>query len=277
MKIVKMIGSWFVLIVFACSTLHAQKPVSTARELDEINPMNDARVITPATRLPNLVQEVLSASVVDVLVKESSRSNFAPAGLGIFVGPSFILTRYHVIDPSEHLANAALVSRRVKIVSGGDFYDASVVYYDKNADLLLLHAPDARGTPVLISSYPLDPRDGRTNYFSFGCGFDDRTEYYVEHYQFYGYAPAEEMRFANLHITGVVGTIEGLVRPGFSGSPLVDESGVVRGDVLGYMPQSPKTIFTPGSDMLGFVGVAMHFVHQHATMHYARSDRPALR
>lgn len=65
----------------------------------------------------------------------------AATGSGVVVGEGgYVLTNYHVVEDATSL----------KVTVGDDEYDATLVAYDENLDVAIVHAPDLKLSPVTL-------------------------------------------------------------------------------------------------------------------------------
>lgn len=137
-------------------------------------------------------------------------------GSGFAVGGGYVVTNAHVVSGTH--------SHRVQ-TPGGDELTATVVYFDPSRDFALLHVPDltvaglnfgpgSRGTEGAVIGYP-------------GGGRETIEPAVVD-----GAVEAQGRDIYSTNpVTRQVYVIQGKVRPGNSGGPLVD----LRGTVLGIV------------------------------------------
>jgi len=159
---------------------------------------------------------------------------------GVYATGFFIDTEGGVVT-TAHVVNMLRSDEKLKIkLSDGTKYICTVESIDHNRDLAIIRASD-------ISSQPL-PTSERKD----AALFD---------------SVAVIAHSAKLDWTAQVGTVKGVVteggpahaeriavdmesRPGFSGAPVIDKSGMVIGILAAYMPQTKTTLVIPSKSLL---------------------------
>jgi S1-C subfamily serine protease len=140
-------------------------------------------------------------------------------GSGFFIGPSHLVTNAHVVAGTDDTS----------ISLGGSVHQASVVLFDPDSDLALLHVPNVNAPALQLSG--LEPQRGQT---AVALGFPGggeltvspaavTTVHHVQAPDIYGDDLAER---------SIVEVLADLQR-GNSGGPLVIAPGVVGGVVYG--------------------------------------------
>lgn len=154
-------------------------------------------------------------------------------GSGFAIGGGYVVTNAHVVSGTS--------SHRLQTVSG-DELTATVVYFDPGRDFALLYAPDltsaglgfgpaSRGTEAAVIGYP-------------GGGRETIEPAIVD-----GAVEAQGRDIYSTNpVTRQVYVIEGKVRPGNSGGPLVDLQGKVLGIVFATSASAPDQAYALTDD-----------------------------
>jgi S1-C subfamily serine protease len=150
-------------------------------------------------------------------------------GSGFVVAPNRVMSNAHVVAGSDSVtANA----------SGTD-YDATVVYYDPDADISILDVPNLPSQPLTFAD-----KSAETGTDALVLGYPGGGEFAAtparirETIELNG---PDIYRTAN--VTREVYTVRGTVRQGNSGGPLMDLNGKVLGVVFGAAVDDPDTGF----------------------------------
>jgi hypothetical protein len=154
-------------------------------------------------------------------------------GSGFAVGGGYVVTNAHVVSGTRS---------HTLLTVGGDELTATVVYFDPNRDFALLFAPDlpspalgfgpaSRGTEAAVIGYP-------------GGGQEAIEPAVVD-----GAVEAQGRDIYSTNpVTRQVYVIEGKVRPGNSGGPLVDLQGKVLGIVFATSASFPDQAYVLTDD-----------------------------
>ncbi len=154
-------------------------------------------------------------------------------GSGFAIGGGYVVTNAHVVSGTR--------SHRLQTV-GGDELTTTVVYFDPGRDFALLYSPDltsaglgfgpaSRGTAAAVIGYP-------------GGGRETIEPAVVD-----GAVEAKGRDIYSTNpVTRQVYVIEGKVRPGNSGGPLVDLQGKVLGIVFATSASSPDQAYALTDD-----------------------------
>jgi hypothetical protein len=175
--------------------------------------------------------EVRSAASVVVKVTSVGCGGLV-TGSGFPIGSGYVATSAHVVSgtSSHHL-----------VTPGGTEINATVVYFDPERDVALLYAPEytaslafapaSRGTEAAVIGYP-------------GGGAESVTPAVVD-----GVIEAEgyDIYSAN-RVTRQIFVVQGTVRPGNSGGPLVDLKGRVLGIVFATSASDPNQAYALTDD-----------------------------
>ncbi|MEP6751488.1 MAG: MarP family serine protease [Candidatus Dormiibacterota bacterium] len=157
-------------------------------------------------------------------------------GSGFAIGGGYVVTNAHVVSGTH--------AHRVQAL-GGDELSATVAYFDPTRDFALLSVPDltstglgfapaSRGTAAAVIGYP--------------GGGSERIEPAVVD----GAVEAVGRDiYSNNSVTRQVYVIQGRVRPGNSGGPLVDLEGRVLGIVFATSASDPNQAYALTDDEIG--------------------------
>ena len=177
----------------------------------------------------------IPASVNTPEVRRAAQSVVKVTGLGcggLVTGSGFPIGRGYIVT-SAHVVSGTTSNR---IIAPGGEMTASVVYFDPERDVALLYAPDytaslslgpaARGTAAAVIGYP-------------GGGPETVEPAVIDGViQAQGY----DIYSAN-RVTREIYVIQGTVRPGNSGGPLVDLQGRVLGIVFATSASDPNQAY----------------------------------
>lgn len=136
-----------------------------------------------------------------------------------------------VFAPNRVMSNAHVVAgtNSVSVESMGQSFDASVVWYDPNADISILAVPNLPATPLVFA-----PQQAKTGDDAIVLGYPGGGNFTA--------SPARIREVIELNgpdiyrsttVTREVYTIRGSVQQGNSGGPLIDTEGRVLGVVFG--------------------------------------------
>ncbi len=154
-------------------------------------------------------------------------------GSGFAIGDGYVVTNAHVVSGTG--------GHHVQLASGAEL-DATVVYFDPRRDFALLSVPDlasaslgfgpgSRGTEAAVIGYP-------------GGGRETIEPAIVD-----GAVEAQGRDiYSNSSVTRQVYVIQGKVRPGNSGGPLVDLQGRVLGIVFATSAGDPNQAYVLTDD-----------------------------
>lgn len=155
-------------------------------------------------------------------------------GSGFFVAPSYVVTNAHVVAGSD----------ATNVTVGGSTHTATVVAFDPDADLALLHAPDATAPALRLMTDA--PQRGSTGAI---LGYPGGGELTVT---------AGAVTAAHLVAgPGIYGSgssersiieLRGVIRRGNSGGPLVVEPGLVGAVIFGASRLNPEVGYAIGAD-----------------------------
>ncbi len=151
------------------------------------------------------------------------------SGSGFVIGPEHVLTNAHVVGGST----------RVSVEVNGEFKPATVVDYDPNIDVAVLYVPGL-GLPALaFEGTPLTTADD-----ALVLGYPLGGPFTVSPSRV---RSVSEISGPNIYQTQTVNRqvyiLRGLVQPGNSGGPLLDDRGKVAGVVFGAAIDNPETGF----------------------------------
>jgi S1-C subfamily serine protease len=191
---------------------------------------------------PSIAPLPLTASVDNVAVKGAARAvvkvtslgcGGLVTGSGFAIGDGYVVTNAHVVSGT---------SQHHVLTPTGDELSASVVYFDPRRDFALLSVPDlgspglgfapaSRGTEAAVIGYP--------------GGGPERIEPAVVD----GAVQALGRDiYSTTQVTRQVYVIQGRVRPGNSGGPLVDLQGRVLGIVFATSASDPNQAYALTDD-----------------------------
>jgi len=155
-------------------------------------------------------------------------------GSGFVVAPGRVMSNAHVVAGSDS----------VTVESDGQSFDATVVSYDPNEDISILHVPDLPAQPLQFAE-----KSAATGTDALVLGFPGGGEFAA--------TPARIQETIELNgpdiyrtttVTREVYTIRGIVRQGNSGGPLVSRNGHVLGVVFGAAVDDNDTGFALTAD-----------------------------
>jgi S1-C subfamily serine protease len=189
--------------------------------------------ITPLA-LPTSVDTVAVKGAAQAVVKVTSLGcGGLVTGSGFAIGDGYVVTNAHVMSGT---------SQHHVVTAAGDVLSASVVYFDPRRDFALLSVPDlgspglgfapaSRGTQAAVIGYP--------------GGGPERIEPAVVD------GAVEALGrdiYSTTQVTRQVYVIQGRVRPGNSGGPLVDLQGRVLGIVFATSASDPNQAYALTDD-----------------------------
>ena len=155
-------------------------------------------------------------------------------GSGFFVSPNDVVTNAHVVAGGSNTT----------VTIGGSIHTATVVVFDPDADLALLHVPDVQAPALQLSSAA--PERGSTGV---ALGFPGGGDLTITPA---AVTAAYEAAGPNIYGDGIaehsVVEMRTQIRPGNSGGPLVVEPGVVGGVVFGGSRVAADVGYAIGAD-----------------------------
>jgi S1-C subfamily serine protease len=176
-------------------------------------------------------------------------------GSGFPVGSGYILTNAHVVSGT---------SRHTILTPAGAELPGTVVFFDPERDVAVLHVPDYRSAPLVFGPAQRGTKGAVIGYP--GGGAEQVTPAVVD-----GRIDAEgrDIYNANL-VTRQIFVIQARVRPGNSGGPLVDLEGRVLGLVFATSAGDPNQAYALTDDEIqGDVKDAQAHPSQTDTAKYA--------
>ena len=197
-----------------------------------LSPYEQDTVATVDAPLPDinnqeLIQD-LRPSVIHIM-GDSEECSRRLMGSGFVTAEDYVLTNAHVVAGTE--------SVRLDTMLG--VIDADVVFYDPDADIALLHAPNLGLAPLPWATEPADTGDDAVV-----MGYPESGPFEA--------APArisDRITIAgpDIYATGRVEredyTVRGSIREGNSGGPMINENGEVLGMVFGASVDNTDTGF----------------------------------
>jgi S1-C subfamily serine protease len=170
----------------------------------------------------------------------TARVTASGCGAGLAVGSGFFVSPTHAVTNAHVVAG----SGQTTVTLGGATLDATVVAYDDEVDLALLHVPGAGAVPLRLSS-TVPPR-GTTGVALGYPGGGDLTVTSA------GVTASHSIRGPNIYGDGAhertVVELRSAIRRGNSGGPLVVEPGVVGGVIFGASRIDPDVGYAIGAD-----------------------------
>ena len=156
-------------------------------------------------------------------------------GSGFFIAPTYAVTNAHVVAGS----------RSTTVTVGGESHDAEVVVFDPDADLALLHVPDASVEPLaLLASAPTRGTTGVALGFPGGNGLTVTAA---------GVTNTVEVGGPNIYgqtaqQPRTVVELQAAIRKGNSGGPLIVRPGTVGAVIFGASRLNPDVGYAIGVD-----------------------------
>lgn len=191
----------------------------------------------PVDLPPDAEAQALAASAIGSTARIASMG----CGPGMSVGSGFFVAPQHAITNAHVVAGGSSMT----VTVGGDVQWASVVAYDPQGDLALLHVPGVEIAPLTLSTSV--PGRGSTGV---ALGFPGGGDLAVT-----PAAVTANHRFGGPDIYGNGGSPERTVlelrsqiRRGDSGGPLVVEPGIVGGVIFGASRVNPDVGYAIGAD-----------------------------
>jgi S1-C subfamily serine protease len=166
-----------------------------------------------------------SALASTVKVSGGGCGAWLQVGSGFFIGPSHVVTNAHVVAGTDSSS----------VTLAGTTYRASVVHFDPDADLALLHVPEAVAPALQLSTEV--PERGQT---AVALGFPGGGELMVSPAAVTAvhHVQAPDI-YGEDHAERIVVEMRSDVRRGNSGGPLLVAPGVVGGVVYGESRSFP--------------------------------------
>ena len=203
----------------------------------------------PAARI-DLPADAEVRELAESAIASTARVSSAGCGAGVSVGSGFFVAPSHVVTNAHVVAGGTETS----ITLGDATYAATVVAFDPDADLALLHVPDASAPALTLQPEP--PERGTVGV---AVGFPGGGPLTAE--------PAAvtatfEIAGPNIYGQGVsqhsVVEMRTAIHRGNSGGPLVVAPGVVGGVVFGGARTAPDVGYAIGPDQaLARIGSAI--------------------
>jgi uncharacterized membrane protein required for colicin V production len=188
----------------------------------------------------DLPADAEARALAESAIASTARISSTGCGNGLSVGSGFFVSGAHVVTNAHVVAG----SDDTTITVGGSVHEATVVAFDPEADLALLHVPGAGAPSLRLMSQP--PGRGSTGVAIGYPGGGDLTV-----------APAgvtasyerggPDVYGQGIHERSIV-ELRTQIRPGNSGGPLVVEPGIVGGVVFGASRASPDVGYAIGPD-----------------------------
>lgn len=170
----------------------------------------------------------------------TARITASGCGAGLSVGSGFFVSPAHAVTNAHVVAGSA----QTTVTLGEEVFDATVVAYDDEADLALLHVPGAGAAPLELS--PSVPGRGTTGV---AVGFPGGGALTVTSA---GVTASHSIRGPDIYGEGAhertVVELRSAIRRGNSGGPLVIGPGLVGGVVYGASRIDPNVGYAIGSD-----------------------------
>lgn len=164
-------------------------------------------------------------------------------GAGLSVGSGFFISPTHAVTNAHVVAGSA----QITVTLGAATFESTVVAYDEEVDLALIHVPGAAAAPLQLSS-SVPPR-GTTGV---ALGFPGGGELTVTSA---GVTASHDITGPNIYGDGAhersVVELRSAIRRGNSGGPLVIEPGVVGGVIFGASRIDPDVGYAIGSNEAG--------------------------
>jgi S1-C subfamily serine protease len=148
------------------------------------------------------------------------------SGTGALIAPGYLVTNAHVVAGA----------RTVRATIGGDVADATVVLFDPDLDVAVLHVPDLKGTPLRFAS--VDPDRGVTGAALGYAGGGSLTVLPAAVSN--AYAATGRDIYDKGRITRDILELRAEVEPGDSGGPLILPDGTIGGVVFAESRVDPE-------------------------------------
>jgi S1-C subfamily serine protease len=173
---------------------------------------------TVATATSVEVSQVQNKDYASVLKIQGFGCGEVLEGTAFVVAPHIVVTNAHVVAGVYH----------PQIIDGNFSLPAYLMYFDPNFDLAVLRVPQLNA-PALTFSNTLEPNGSKTVFLGYpeGGGFNAQPSAILQEF-----AATGPNIYGNGNYTRNVYQIEGYVRPGNSGSPLLNLQGQVIGLVF---------------------------------------------
>lgn len=170
--------------------------------------------------------DVIKAGDSVLKVRGASSCGRGVEGSGFLISPGYLMTNAHVVAGVSHPS----------VLVGGTTQDATVVTYNPELDLAVLHF-DSGGLPALSFDDGLKAHQGVAI-----LGYPQDGPFDLEA----GRLRAQQrLRSPNIYGSGTVirevYSLRGLIRPGNSGGPIIDADGKVAGVVFAASVTDPDT------------------------------------
>lgn len=177
-----------------------------------------------------------SAMASTARITSSGCGTLQSVGSGFFVSPTHVVTNAHVVAGSSETT----------ITQGSTVYEARVVAFDPDADLALVYAPEAHGTPLRMASDP--PSRGTTGAVLGYPGGGNLTvtsaavsaTFDIEGPDIYGDGRSPHS----------IVELRAAIHHGNSGGPLITAPGTVGGVVFGSSRSDPDVGYAIGPDQV---------------------------
>ena len=173
-------------------------------------------------------------------VASTARITASGCGAGLAVGSGFFVSPTHAVTNAHVVAG----SGQTTVTLGGTTFDATVVAYDDDVDLALLHVPGAGARPLALSASV--PTRGTTGV---ALGFPGGGDLTITSA---GVTASHRINGPNIYGDGAhertVVELRSAIRRGNSGGPLVVEPGVVGGVIFGASRIDPDVGYAIGAD-----------------------------
>ena len=170
----------------------------------------------------------------------TARITASGCGAGLAVGSGFFISPTHAVTNAHVVAG----SGQTTVTLGAASFEATVVAYDDEVDLALLHVPGAGAAPLRLST-GVPPR-GTTGV---ALGFPGGGDLTVTSA---GVTASHSIRGPNIYGDGThertVVELRSAIRRGNSGGPLVVQPGVVGGVIFGASRIDPDVGYAIGAD-----------------------------
>jgi S1-C subfamily serine protease len=188
----------------------------------------------------DLPADAEARALAESALDSTARITASGCGIGLSVGSGFFVSPTHAVTNAHVVAG----SSGTTVTLDGAVHEATVVVYDPEADLALLHAPDAAAPALSLATTV--PGRGSTGVALGYPGGGDLTVTAA------GVTAAHRITGPDIYGQGAydrsVVELRAEIRQGNSGGPLVVKPGVVGGVVFGGSRLSPDVGYAIGSD-----------------------------